>query len=44
MLVRRRSVHLPEADPAAVLTVGNGDLAYTCDITGVQSFPACHPG
>ncbi|MEU6201212.1 hypothetical protein [Streptomyces sp. NPDC047061] len=41
-LVRRHAVHITEADPATVLTVGNGDFAYTADITGMQSFPAYH--
>ncbi|MBZ3905491.1 hypothetical protein [Streptomyces griseiscabiei] len=41
-LVRRHTVRLTEPDPAHVLTVGNGDFAYSCDITGMQSFPAYH--
>ncbi|WP_416971743.1 hypothetical protein [Streptomyces sp. 4F14] len=41
-LVSRHTVRLTEPDPAQVLTVGNGDFAYSCDITGMQSFPAYH--
>lgn len=41
-LVRRHTVEIREPDPAAVLTVGNGDFAYSADITGMQTFTACH--
>lgn len=41
-VVRRHTVEVGRADPAAVLTVGNGDFAYTADITGMQSFTAFH--
>ncbi|WP_018503448.1 hypothetical protein [Parafrankia discariae] len=30
------------ADGAAAITVGNGDFAFTADITGMQTFPAFH--
>jgi Trehalose and maltose hydrolases (possible phosphorylases) len=36
-LVNRHNVILNEADPLAPMTVGNGDFAYTADITGMQS-------
>ena len=36
-LVNRHNVILHEADPLAPLTVGNGDFAYTADITGMQT-------
>ena len=37
-LVNRHNVILNEADPLAPLSVGNGDFAYTADVTGMQSF------
>lgn len=36
-LVNRHNVLLEEADPLAPLSLGNGDFAYTADITGMQS-------
>jgi hypothetical protein len=41
-VVRRHDVELTAPDPAAVLTVGNGDFAYTADITGMQTFASFH--
>jgi hypothetical protein len=41
-VVRRHCVELTAPDAAAVLTVGNGDFAYTADITGMQTFTAFH--
>ncbi|MEU1515125.1 hypothetical protein ABZ490_23760 [Streptomyces sp. NPDC005811] len=41
-LVRRHSVEITRPDPAHVLTVGNGDFAYTADITGMQTFVSYH--
>ncbi|MFF0042775.1 hypothetical protein ACFYRG_42325 [Streptomyces mirabilis] len=41
-LVRRHTVEIDRPDPSHVLTVGNGDFAYTADVTGMQSFPAYH--
>ncbi|UYQ94038.1 hypothetical protein MKQ68_02900 [Chitinophaga horti] len=38
-LVRRHNVRLTEADTLASLTVGNGNFAFTADVTGFQSFP-----
>jgi hypothetical protein len=41
-VVARHRVELTEADPATPLTVGNGDFAFTADITGMQSFTDFH--
>ncbi|MET7334703.1 hypothetical protein [Nonomuraea sp. NPDC005650] len=41
-VVRRHTVEITRADPATVLTVGNGDFAYTADLTGMQTFTAFH--
>jgi hypothetical protein len=41
-VVRRHDVHLGAADARNPLTVGNGDFAYTADITGMQTFHAFH--
>ncbi|MFI0350174.1 hypothetical protein [Actinomadura sp. 9N407] len=41
-VVRRHTVELTEPDPSQVLTVGNGDFAFTADITGMQTFTAFH--
>jgi len=41
-VVRRHTVEVTRADPAAVSTVGNGDFAFTADITGMQTFTAFH--
>ncbi len=38
-LVTRHNVVLDRADPHAPLMVGNGNLAFTADITGLQTFP-----
>jgi hypothetical protein len=38
-LVTRHNVELAQVDPHAPLMVGNGDLAFTADITGLQTFP-----
>jgi hypothetical protein len=37
-LVNRHNVEINEIDPLAPLSVGNGDFAYTADVTGMQSF------
>lgn len=37
-LVNRHNVILHEIDPMAAVTVGNGDFAFTADVTGMQSF------
>lgn len=36
-LVNRHNVILKETDPLAPLSVGNGDFAFTADVTGMQS-------
>lgn len=36
--VNRHNVILNEQDPLAPATVGNGDFAFTADVTGMQSF------
>jgi len=39
-LVRRHDVRLHAPDPWAPLSVGNGEFAFTADVTGLQTFPA----
>jgi hypothetical protein len=39
-LVRRHNPVVRAADPWAPLSVGNGEFAFTADITGLQTFPA----
>lgn len=41
-LVKRNSPHITAADSLASLSVGNGEFAFTADITGLQSFPDCY--
>ncbi|WP_194903925.1 hypothetical protein [Catenulispora rubra] len=41
-VVRRHTVELTKADPSCALTVGNGDFAFTADITGMQTFTSFH--
>jgi hypothetical protein len=38
-LVSRHSPSIRELDPLAPLSVGNGEFAFTADITGLQTFP-----
>ena len=38
-LVTRHNVGLTRVDPHAPLMLGNGDLGFTADITGLQTFP-----
>jgi len=38
-LVRRHNPTLDGFDPSAPLSAGNGELAFTADATGLQSFP-----
>jgi hypothetical protein len=38
-LVTRHNIELSEIDRLNPLTVGNGEFAYTADITGLQTFP-----
>lgn len=41
-LVRRHNVTLDKPDPLTPLSVGNGEFAFTADITGLQTFPEFH--
>lgn len=38
-LVTRHNIEHSEIDSLSVLSVGNGEFAYTVDITGMQTFP-----
>ena len=38
-MVSRHDVHFQQIDPTSALMVGNGNLAFTADITGLQTFP-----
>ncbi len=38
-LVKRHNILLQEADTLASLTVGNGEFAFTVDVSGLQTFP-----
>lgn len=38
-LVRRHNPILQELDPLSPLSLGNGEFAFTADITGLQTFP-----
>ena len=39
-LVRRHNPVVTQFDPFSALTVGNGEFAFTADITGLQTFSA----
>jgi hypothetical protein len=41
-LVERHSPQLTRIDPHAPLMIGNGSLAFTADITGLQTFPQAY--
>jgi len=41
-LVGRHDVRLTRADALSPLSVGNGEFAFTADITGLQTFPDFH--
>lgn len=41
-LVRRHNPVYTAAHPTAVLTVGNGDIAMSVDVSGLQTFPGFH--
>ncbi len=36
------NVTINKPDPMAPLSLGNGELAFTADITGLQTFPGYH--
>jgi protein-glucosylgalactosylhydroxylysine glucosidase len=38
-LVRRHSPVLRQVDPLSPLSIGNGEFAFTADVTGLQTFP-----
>ena len=42
-LVRRHNVSQQTLDPRSPVSVGNGEFAFTMDLTGVQTFPAEYP-
>ena len=42
-LVRRHNVHLQALDPRSPVSVGNGEFAFTMDLTGLQSLPGSYP-
>jgi len=37
-VVQRHNVHITKIDSLSLLTVGNGNFAFTVDATGMQSF------
>ncbi|WP_136194134.1 hypothetical protein [Actinomyces procaprae] len=41
-LVSRHNIHLHADSPELVLTLGNGDFAFSADATGLQTFTAAH--
>jgi hypothetical protein len=43
-LVRRHNPTLTEFNPRAPLSVGNGEFAFTADVTGLQTFPEAYEG
>ncbi|WP_432443818.1 hypothetical protein [Paenarthrobacter nitroguajacolicus] len=42
-LVRRHSVSQRELDPRSPVSVGNGEFAFTMDLTGFQTLPEAYP-
>jgi len=42
-VVRRHTVEMAEVDPTSPLSVGNGELCLTVDVTGLQTFPEQYP-
>lgn len=41
-LVSRHNPVIRKLDPMSPLSVGNGEFAFTCDITGLQTFPEAY--
>jgi hypothetical protein len=41
-LVTRHNVTINKPDPLAPLSLGNGEFAFTADVTGLQTFPGYH--
>src|SRR5689334_24919896 len=42
-VVARHAVEVTGIDPGSALSVGNGELCMTVDVTGLQTFPASYP-
>ncbi|MCP2050119.1 UNVERIFIED_ORG: hypothetical protein J3D58_004191 [Paenarthrobacter nicotinovorans] len=42
-LVRRHNVHQQELDSRSPVSVGNGEFAFTMDLTGFQTLPGSYP-
>nr|WP_217509147.1 hypothetical protein [Pseudarthrobacter sp. C4D7] len=42
-MVRRHNVRQDRCDPRSPVSVGNGEFAFTVDLTGLQTFPAEYP-
>lgn len=42
-LVRRHNPTLDRVDPLSPFSVGNGEFAFTADVTGLQTFPDAYP-
>lgn len=42
-LVRRHNVHQQELDSRSPVSVGNGEFAFTMDLTGFQTLPDAYP-
>ncbi|MEV7660427.1 glycoside hydrolase family 43 protein [Paenarthrobacter sp. NPDC089316] len=42
-LVRRHNVSQHELDPRSPVSVGNGEFAFTMDLTGLQTLPESYP-
>ncbi|MGO4245748.1 hypothetical protein AB4Y87_00915 [Paenarthrobacter sp. RAF54_2] len=42
-LVQRHNVRQERLDPRSPVSVGNGEFAFTLDLTGLQTFPAAYP-
>lgn len=40
--MRRHSINISRPDPLSPLSVGNGEFAFTADVTGLQTFPEFH--
>ena len=41
-VVRRHNPKISKLDPFSALTVGNGNFAFTADVTGLQTFPEAY--
>ena len=42
-LAQRHNVHQSRLDPRSPVTVGNGEFAFTMDLTGLQTMPEAYP-